>query len=141
MHSSVSFQLAMEEEAWKCVCFMLYVILILSIDVMNVENIVVDVVPRARFFLSFLAPAPNDEFTFVRVSLPDRLPRPQPHNFFVFVIVVTGLAQHHHLRLCYQTRAFPRLLRRHTLSLASSHSKRRKNFFSPRSSRYQLVLR
>lgn len=40
-----------EEEEVKCVCFMLYVILILSIDVMNVGNILVDIVPRARFFL------------------------------------------------------------------------------------------
>lgn len=43
---------------------MLYVILILSIDVMNVENIVVDIIPRARFFLFF----DDVEFTFVRFS-------------------------------------------------------------------------
>lgn len=42
------------------------VILILSIDVMNVENILVDIVPRARFFL-FLFDA---EFTFVRGLFP-----------------------------------------------------------------------
>lgn len=45
--------------------FMLYVILILSIDVMNVENILVDIVPRARFFL-FLFDA---KFTFVSGAL------------------------------------------------------------------------
>lgn len=57
MHSRKKKQGEKEE---KCVCFMLYVILILSIDVMNVENIIVDIIPRARFF-SF-----DVKFTFVR---------------------------------------------------------------------------
>lgn len=53
MHSRNEKEKEVEEEG-KCVCFMLYVILILSIDVMNVENILVDIIPRARFFFPML---------------------------------------------------------------------------------------
>lgn len=62
--------------------FMLYVILILSIDVMNVENILVDVVPRARFFL-FLFDA---KFTFVSGLFP--LIRSSPAHFTTFGVLL-----------------------------------------------------